>query len=108
VSSVYSTRFIAVQGLVGETDYVVPAGVVAVIRQIDMWQSAFAAAPESAVGIKMGGTYVRILELFSEPLTNVNLHWSGRQVAYPGESIFAVQSSLSPDVMVSGYLLTLP
>jgi hypothetical protein len=108
VATVYSTRFIAVQGLVGNSDYTVPDGMLAVIRSIDMWQAGGVAAPRSYVGIYDGVAYVTIQALWGDPLDTVEEHWSGRQVAYPGEIIRAQATSESPDIMVSGYLLTLP
>jgi hypothetical protein len=108
MSRVYSTRFLAVQGASENYDYVVPDGQLAIIRSIDMWMGTPVAAPRAYVGITQGTAFVTILALFGPPIVDVNLHWSGRQVAYPGDKISFVYDSLSPDVTVSGYLLDLP
>jgi hypothetical protein len=93
---------------VGDSDYLVPAGQLAIIRSIDMWQGTPLAAPRAFVGIAQGTAFVTITALFGPPVVDQEVHWSGRQVAYPGDIIRATQTSMSPDVIVSGYLLALP
>lgn len=103
---VYSTLFIAAQGVDVNTGYVVPAGKLAVVRDVEA--VAFGSPTDTAVSVFDAATNSTITyHLFLNPFEEH--HWEGRQVVEPGATITA-QTAGSQDVSVrvSGYLLTLP
>ncbi|MBA0087124.1 MAG: hypothetical protein HRJ53_19240 [Acidobacteria bacterium Pan2503] len=102
---VYSTVFIALQGLLGNFDYTVPNGYVAVLRDVDIYASNLGPL----------NTVVRIID----PNTGGTVwfhdygatssgwaQWSGRQVFPEGEVIRAHVDNDPADVRACGYLLT--
>lgn len=101
---VYSTRFLEVRGLTTTLPYVVPAGVVAVVRDVDAFRTGILGATvifHGAVGQAIWG------KDYPPGSTDAYSSWRGRQVFLPGET-FDVQASNPVDVTVSGYLLSLP
>lgn len=103
--AVYSTRFLASPAPDFPPTYTVPAGYVAVVRDIEIY-----CAPGE------GGDHCTVL-LVDPPCiifdagsltAGQTVHWGGRQVLNAGESL-TVDSGLSEpsSVLISGYLLTL-
>jgi hypothetical protein len=102
--SVYSTRFLAIAISSSPGIYTVPAGYVAVVRDIDAWSSggilvnwrvSLSGDPAFA-----GGQFtIEALDQFQA--------WRGRVVVPAGESIQAIADG-PRGLVVGGYLLTLP
>ena len=101
---VYSTAFIGVEGTETFASYVVPAGYVAVIRDISA--VLIDNADESVVQVSLGsGTYIW-KTVFASGLPFEQ--FTGRQVVDAGEVIYAGIAGGTPiSVRVCGYLLTI-
>jgi len=101
--AVYSTSFFAGQN---ETafDLVVPAGVVWIIRDIDAFFGGGVSGAAANWLNPTGGTFAYFPFV---GLESSAFEWRGRQCFQPGEH-FAFVSGEGVDVMVSGYVLTLP
>jgi hypothetical protein len=103
---VYSTLFIAARGVNINAGYVVPAGFVAVVRDIEI---AFLATPNNTAADVLDHATSTILTYHLQLNPFEEHHWEGRQVVDTGAEILA--SSAGPadtSIRVSGYLLTLP
>lgn len=106
MARIYSVRFFAVhdQPAIAPLTYTVPAGRLAVVRDIDVY-----------CGDPLGGEEFFARGSVSEVFWQASLglgetgwrNWRGRQVIYEGESwdIFGTKIF---DVAASGYLLTMP
>lgn len=101
---VYSIRFMAWAATETPTPYTVPAGYVAVVRDVDA-VSGGGAIINWLWGIngecKIGGGQ------FTVEALNQFQQWRGRQVLNPGETIY-VAADGAIDGAVSGYLLVIP
>ncbi|MFZ0169913.1 MAG: hypothetical protein WAL64_10955 [Candidatus Dormiibacterota bacterium] len=105
---VYSQRLFAISNLtpVGKVGPVVPAGVVWVVRDIDIVCTSFTPGDELAIFNQVGG-YLLFLRIPASPTIFDNA-WRGRQIYATGEQV-AVESFVGAwDVAISGYQLTLP
>lgn len=102
---VYSTRFLGLSGAgIPDTTYTVPAGAVAVVRDVAAYIEADAS---TYLYVELGEGSIPIMVLASQASTQVLGHWTGNQVVPAGEGITAVStSSVVARVAVSGYLLT--
>lgn len=100
-SRVYSTRFLGVAGLNGTTAYVVPVGLVAVVRDIDAYANVSVASRELHI---IGAAGQTIWWADWNTGDQVARQWRGRQVLEAGESLTVTTSDLI-DVTISGYLL---
>lgn len=105
-TSVYSTLFIAAAGTDISAGYVVPSGMVAVVRDVS---ALCEGAPDDTAAELLDnatGTYIWY-RLFQDPFEFD--HWDGRQVVPAGATFTAASSGPQiVHVRVSGYLLTLP
>ena len=103
---VYSTRFIAGFAPSVAGSYTVPAGFVAIVRDIDAWHEAGGSGSDYlyASVVSLGGAF--FYETFA---ASQWISWRGRQVINPGEELVVQgNSTVNQSVMVSGYLLMLP
>lgn len=103
--NVYSDRFLEELGLNGTATYTVPAGLVAIVRDID----AYAAGPLSSnAHLRFTGYLGETLWFFVvSAQQQASGQWRGRQVFRSGEG-FGIVTDSAFDVRVSGYLLTAP
>lgn len=104
MAAVYSVCFIRRGGSTGTNDFAVPAGFVAVVRDIDAVTNS---GPGSAV-VQVEETPTGIPFWFvSDSSGNIVWHqWSGRQVLNVGSTLrVAVSGGGNANVSVSGYLL---
>lgn len=101
---VYSTRFLQRHGGPSGSDiFVVPAGYVAVIRDLDGWINNVGGGSLTLQGALGQQVYAQE----QVPLSSGNvLMWRGRVVYEAGESITVVCVS-AVDYVLCGYLLTL-
>lgn len=102
--SVYSTQFLRARGADISVSYTVPAGLVAVVRDI----SGYIAASSSATEVLVYGGSENVIWLIAlGAALDSAFHWNGRQVFVASES-FTVVSGAGIDVAagVSGYLLS--
>jgi len=102
-SPIYSTRFIAEQGLAGIALYTVPLGFVAVVRDIDAYNGG-SLSPEF---LFFEGTAGQTIWKGTGTMDPVNPQWSGRQVFVENEA-FSFFTTGTWDVTASGYLLRAP
>lgn len=100
---VYSTRFIAVQGLVGAEVFTVPVGYVAVVRDINLYNGGGITVTTAI----WHGSAGQALALWSSSASASDAFFTGRQVFYAGET-FDITTNGAWDVTVSGYLLATP
>lgn len=105
--AVYSSRFIQQHGLTSSASFAVPAGFIAVVRDLD----AFIGSPVGTNDLFMHGALGQAIFWDSAEIgTSKYMSWRGRQVLEPGE-LLAVEVSVGAfdafDVTVSGYLLAL-
>lgn len=101
---VYSVKFFELQGLLGFVSYTVPPGYVAVVRDLDAYASAGAAAQNLYL---IGNVLQTIWWHNWTGLSIATAQWRGRQVFVAGEQ-FHLNSDAGVDVTVSGYLLSTP
>lgn len=104
---VYSSRFIQQKGLTSSASFAVPAGYIAVLRDLD----SFIGTPAGLNSIFLHGALGQAI-WWSEATIGQSQYasWRGRQVFEPGELIVVevdVGALDAYDVTVSGYLLTL-
>lgn len=102
---VYSQQLVQQHNLTGDIAYVVPAGYRLVIRDIAWWvdNGGLTGAFFFAFG-SSGGTFV----WFTVDVdTTVMHHEEGRYVFEPGETV-TFHADIASDLLVSGYLLSLP
>jgi hypothetical protein len=101
---VYSTEFFAIAGLSGTHTYIVPAGFIAILRDVDAYANVTVASRE----LHLIGDHGQTIWWQSWGTEDqFAAQWHGRQVIEPGGIIRAVTSDLI-DVSASGYLLSLP
>jgi hypothetical protein len=101
MAGVYSCQYVAIQGLDSTLVQACPAGVVVVIRDIDVYCAA-------ALGgdFRFIGNNNQTIDYWSAEAGDAgHTHqWRGRQVFNPGNA-FSVSTTVPMDVTVSGYLL---
>jgi len=104
MATVYSKRFIAASGITAEVSETVPAGVIWILRDVDIYCNA----PLGGSRFFLEGS---IHQTLWSAVTNPNsinaVGWRGRQVLVSGES-FYVRADTPTDVTISGYELSLP
>lgn len=108
MANIYSVRFIAVKGLTGTSSYTVPAGMVAIVRDVD----TFIGTPTGVNALFLHGEHGQAMWWTSATIGQSQYaSWRGRQVVEAGLT-FDVQASVGAldayDVTVSGYLLDAP
>lgn len=108
MANVYSDHFI-VQDLVSPAlvNYVVPAGFKAVVRDIS---AVLEAVFGEAGSLQCSAGLVIFAKWDAAPQQRRTIHWDGRVVLNAGEQLQARAdgSGFDAQVIVSGYLLTLP
>lgn len=102
---VYSTPFFHVRGLSGAVTYTVPSGLVAVVRDIDIY-SANGSPGNTVFRLEDGSSGATVVFLDYGFSGSGMLMWRGRQVWNAGQSFVITQLGDLIDVNVSGYLLT--
>jgi hypothetical protein len=107
MSRVYSTRFFSDPHFVATpASYVVPAGFVAVLR--DVWIYLGNNATPAAWQME-SGTGAVLWAAEALPFNPQFWFWQGRQVYNAGDTIQVVNTGVAPlDATASGYLLSLP
>lgn len=104
MANVYSTRFVAWAASMLPPAFEVPAGYVAIVRDIDVWSGGGAMINwqvEVIEGAKFAAGQFTIESIAQ------TAQWRGRQVLEPGEFL-EFQSDGPTDGLISGYLLGLP
>jgi hypothetical protein len=102
VSKVYSTRFLLADSLNGNLPYTVPAGYVAIVREMD-------AVARAGGGINVY-LYVAGIAIVNDNIPNVGTgytQWRGDVVAKAGEIVMVSTTNVC-NVYVGGYLLSSP
>lgn len=102
--NVYSTQLLNVANLHGTAAFVVPAGYVLDVRDVELFESS----PGGAL-IELAGASGVVFAAFGPNLTTTynNYSWRGRLIVNAGDQ-FEVNASLPANVCAMGYLLTLP
>jgi hypothetical protein len=105
VSRVYSTQLLAINGLAAEVTYTVPAGLTAVVREIDVasavgggWSCSFKAA-----GV---GHWLYMASSDVGARNTESGQWHGRLILAAGQVLQVEPGTGTPTVIVSGYLLS--
>lgn len=103
--AVYSTRFLAVAGGADASEtYTVPAGFIAVVRDIDVTLSGDASA---LAQVALESPNLVFAYIPASGTASESWQWQGRQVCNEGETLAAVLSTDTfGSIAVSGYLLT--
>jgi predicted phage tail protein len=100
--AVYSTRFILWSGSSGETSYVVPSGYRAVIADVEAVNQT---GKSGFVYVDLQG--VTVIGVDFTGTGTATESWSGRVVAYAGETI-SIAESIGASMCVGGYLFEDP
>lgn len=106
---VYSLRIFAHASLTsgaGTVGPTVPAGLVYVVRDIDVVRSTTGASEQLDFFNPLGGVLWNVVPGVLD--AGANGHWRGRQIFSEGEQVGVRAFSGTWAVMVSGYQLTLP
>lgn len=104
--AVYSTQFLADYPWGSDVSFTVPAGYIAIVRSIDLFQGGGSGGHELQVYLGYSSAVV-----FNVPSSaaGASYHWEGRQVLEQGDELIATNPSAGPaSVLASGYLLTTP
>jgi hypothetical protein len=102
---VYSVRFLQARAYSGVATYLVPAGFVAVLRDLDAFQVAGLTVPQ----IYLVGAAGQTIWWNSGSLVDSSYSsWRGRQVINEGETFAVNVATETASFAVSGYLLSLP
>lgn len=101
---VYSTRFLAWEADETPGDYIVPAGYLAIVRDLDVWSGGGAMINWQ---LSIAGLCKFAAGQFTIESVAQTGQWRGRQVVLPGEAL-VFGSDGSTDGICSGYLLLLP
>lgn len=104
MAAVYSARLVAIEGLNGDFLYSVPAGQIAIVRDVCFYSSG---GTDFRIIGDAGQTFVYWGGPDAVPPAKEGWHWEGRQVIEAGGT-FVVRTVAPGDVTVSGYLLYLP
>ena len=108
MARVYSTRFVSGQGLEGLHGYEVPAGFLAVVRDISWYIGLPTSEASLLAGIAQPPVYVALTSGSETDFLPTSGQWTGRQVANAGDVIYVNVQGGNADVSISGYLLSLP
>lgn len=102
---VYSVRFLlgAAVGSSG-VSYLVPSSRIAILRDVDAFETTGTAGSVAVVRNAAGGTMI----FADTTATDRTMTWRGRQIYEPGEQITFVVFSGTWSVAASGYLLIAP
>jgi hypothetical protein len=101
----YTSKILERHGLTGDVDYTVPDGYRLVIRDIAWWVAAPVASGTTQYAFgPAGGTFVWFVV---DADTTVMHHEEARYVFNSGDTV-TFHSDSSSDLLVSGYLLTIP
>lgn len=107
-SPVYSTRFLQRQNLTGIALYTVPEGMVAIVRDADIFDGSSEGGDSYVLQItRADETNTTTIDQFESSLTDKIHQWRGRQVLNEGD-VLSATVAVGMDVTVSGYLLTAP
>ena len=104
--NLYSTRFLAAHDQAGSDPvvYVVPAGKLAIVRDVD----CYAGTTLLGVTFFARGSAGQVFWSDSSPAAGAGWkQWQGRQVLYAGESL-SLEGDDTCDLAASGYLLDAP
>jgi hypothetical protein len=106
---VYSVRFLSRRNLTGGATYLVPAGMVAVVRDIDAFDGSLTGDNVLQVSGASGSTFAFWRSPVAIGAANAGnaYAWRGRQILNAGEEL-QLNADSGLDVAVSGYLLTIP
>lgn len=109
MSTIYSTRFYGGQIVAaGETDlYTVPAGKVAVVRDISVSNVTTTDAGQLLIYVLLDAGNADLFRVASVP-SHGFVQWQGRQVLNAGETLALYETNTTIRAMVSGYLLSAP
>lgn len=100
---VYSSQLAAAQDFSGDLVVPVGAGVVVVVRDLDVYFGGIGGA-----NVKLLGSEGQVIDAFSwEPLSSGTHQWRGRQVFNSGQTI-TLRTTVGCDLSLSGYVLTAP
>lgn len=109
MGTIYSTVFLNGNTGSGAPVYTVPAGFVAVLRDVDVYNNSFVLAELFLEDSETGVTIKRWDNSALIPDANLGSdEWRGRQVFTEGNGFLFNASSGVWDVRASGYLLTMP
>lgn len=103
---VYSIRIFAQGALTGTHPVTVPAGLVYVLRDVDVWSRTQTSGDAFAI---LGSNAQLLWFVAIPPLVNPWIgQWRGRQIFNAGETVTFESAGGEWDVTASGYQLTLP
>lgn len=98
---VYSTQLVAAQNFSGDLVVPIGAGVVVVVRDLDVYFGGLTGAT-----VELVGSAGQIIDAFSwEPLSSGTHQWRGRQVFTAGQTI-TLRTNFGCDLSLSGYVLS--
>jgi hypothetical protein len=98
VSRAYTVRFLLGLEAVNESDYVVPAGLRAIVTDIAYFDRSNLSRQ---FGVSVAGAFIFYVVIPAN--SGASVAWHGKAVAYPGEVIGALSSG-DMDYQVCGYL----
>lgn len=103
---IYSTQFVAalVDGAGGATIYTVPAGKVAVIRDITLREDTGDTAT-LIIGVTKPGPVTPYIQGWGDVGGGLTVTWQGRHVAVAGDQLWLYSTVGNVLVLISGYLL---
>lgn len=104
---VYSTQFIAIQGLSAAHTVTIDDSHVGIVRDIDVYATGAIAIPFTFV-FAQGSDGQAFFYYQWDPGAQAWEGWRGRQVIEPGQTFTVTPSNGAVDVSVSGYLLSSP
>lgn len=105
MAQVYSTRFHLIAAGGGSGAYLVPAGFLAVIRDV----SGVSSSSGAAITVYLNST-IQVVRVQPDASFTVaeGLHWEGRIVALAGDEINVLADVGTSGAYVGGYLLSTP
>jgi hypothetical protein len=105
MSRVYSTQFVAANVGGAPTEYLVPAGYVAVVRDLSIFQPNVGGTNYIACGVLEVGPF---FIAYASAALQTSQHQEMRVVVNAGDHIYAVSTYALGYAFISGYLLELP
>jgi hypothetical protein len=106
VSSVYTQRLFAVQGLSGRQTIFAPAGFAMVLVDCSVYNQTISTAEFRLEDVFTGGTFWVVSNTLSDPARS--FQWSGRQAFDSGHGLTFNAAADLWDVRATGYILSLP
>lgn len=106
MAAIYSTLFLSGNTSAGSPIFTVPAGFIAVLRDVDVYCNGIGGEELFLEDSTYGNTFARWDIL--TPADSGSKQWQGRQVFNPGGGFVFVATVGTWDVRASGYLLTAP